>query len=261
MPWGDVRMKALLGKSRRKSNKTQATVTRLEDWASSLKQRGQPLWRTTMRVEPAKAPAFGIDTVQTITPEACRWLVLNGYHFVVRYLGGLTREELDRILCAGLAVMPVTYSRGAGWTPSGPLGEEDGDLAVDRLEALGMPQGATVWLDLEECAGPAVQTTAWVNAWSLVVKSAGYEPGLYVGANPGGLDSDALWKLPFTTRYWRSCSRVPEPSNRGWCMQQLKPWNIKLELKPWNIKLGPLIVDVDVIEQDFKGDVPSWVVA
>lgn len=183
--------------------------------------------------------------------KACRFLVREGFHFVVRYLGGMRREEFERIICSGLAVMPVTYSRSSGWTPSAEMGTADGLESVAQLRALQMPLGVTVWLDLEGCAGPAQSTADWVNAWSSVVRGVGYEAGLYVGANPGGLDSESLWSLPYTTRYWRSCSRVPEPAHRGWCMQQLRPWNHKL---------GPLTVDVDVIEEDHKGSRPTWVV-
>jgi hypothetical protein len=204
-----------------------------------------------MKASLATLPAFGIDTVQALDFDDCSHLLEHGFDFVVRYLGGLTPKELERILISGLALMPVTYSRAPGWAPTGELGERDGDKAVERLRTLGMPDGVTVWLDLEGCAGPASGTADWVNAWSLVIKSAGYQAGLYVGAQPGGLGPEELWRLPYTTRYWRSCSRVPEPANRGWCMQQLRPPNIKL---------GQLTVDVDVIESDFRGGLPTWAV-
>lgn len=204
----------------------------------------------TVKADLATFPAFGIDTVMPLDVAACRFLVREGFHFVVRYLGKLTPEELRTVLCSGLALMPVTTSRKPGWTPSGELGERDGDNALLYLQALQIPEGVTVWLDLEGSAGPARATIDWVNAWSLVVLSAGYQPGLYVGAN-AGLDSEQLWQLPYVTRYWRSCSKVPEPANRGWCIQQLKPWNQKL---------GPLVVDIDVIEHDYRGDLPTWVI-
>lgn len=203
-----------------------------------------------MKAELSSFPAFGIDTVMPLDAAACRFLVRDGFHFAVRYLSKLTPEELRTVLCSGLALMPVTTSRKAGWSPSGELGERDGDSALLYLQALQIPDGVTVWLDLEGCAGPAQSTIDWVNAWSLVVRSAGYEPGLYVGAG-AGLDSDQSWRLPYVTRYWRSCSMVQEPIKRGWCMQQLRPWNRKL---------GPLIVDVDVIEDDYLGGRPTWVV-
>lgn len=204
-----------------------------------------------MRASTATFPAFGVDTVMSLDTQACRFLVREGFHFAVRYLGGMSRVEFERILCSGLAVMPVTYSRGAGWVPSFELGCYDAEKAIARLKELKMPHGVTVWLDLEGCDSTANKTKLWINAWSLAIRKANYEAGLYVGANPGGMDSESLWKLPFVNRYWRSCSNVPEPASRGWCMQQLKPWNHKL---------GSLTVDIDVIESDYKGDRPTWAI-
>jgi hypothetical protein len=204
-----------------------------------------------MIVEESIPFALGVDTVMELSTQSCRVLVREGIHFAVRYLGRVTPDEVGRILCSGLAFMPVTTSRGHGWVPSKTLGLADGVNALGYLSTLGIPKGCTVWLDLEGCSGPAEATAAWVNAWSWSMRDAGYEAGLYVGSNPGGLDSEALWKLPSTTRYWRSCSRVPEPANRGWCMQQLKPWNYRY---------GNLTVDFNVIENDYFGDRPKWVV-
>jgi hypothetical protein len=208
-----------------------------------------------MRAAAARPHARGIDTVQALDAAACRHLVRAGVDFVVRYLHGryaVTREEVARILCSGLALMLCTPSRTPGWTPSGDIGATDGQMALDWLADLSIPKGATVWLDLEGCMGPADKTAEWINAWSMLVVGAGYQAGLYVGADPGGLDSEALWKLPRITRYWRSGSRVPEPSNRGWCMQQLRPLDVML---------GPIRVDHDAIETDFRGGLPTWIEA
>jgi len=207
-----------------------------------------------MRTELAHPHARGIDTVQVLDTADCRWLVQHHFDFVVRYLHGryaIAPDELRTILCSGLALMLCTPSRAPGWAPSWALGDEDGQKALVALKDLFIPTGATVWLDLEGCMGPAEQTAAWVNAWSIVLRSEGYEAGLYVGAQPGGLDSESLWKLPHITRYWRSGSSVPEPANRGWCMQQLRPLDVEL---------GPVHVDHDIIEADFRGGLPTWVV-
>lgn len=204
-----------------------------------------------MRNAQASFPSFGIDTVLELKPGFCKLLIKEGYTFAIRYLGGMSEEELYRITCSGLAVMPVTYSRAYGWIPSEELGRLDGEKAAKHLEQLNLPYGCTVWLDLEGCAGPAEKTTAWVNAWSEVIEDAGYQPGLYVGANPGGLDSYDLWKLPNITKYWRGCSIVPEPANRGFC---------NFQLYPPNVKIGGVQVDVDVICKDWKNSLPNWVV-
>lgn len=205
-----------------------------------------------MKTKVASFPAFGVDTVQTLNVEMCHYLIRNGYSFAVRYLGMLKKPEMDRILCSGLALMPVTTSRKSGWKPDGTLGKADGNKAVKQLAALNFPKKCTVWLDLEGCAGPAELTAEWVTAWSKVVKDAGYMPGLYVGANPGGLGPEELWRLPHTVRYWRGCSIVPEPARRGFC---------NFQMYPPNLKLGPCYVDVNVLCKDWKNDLPSWVVA
>ena len=49
----------------------------------------------------ATFPAFGIDTVQVLDAEACRFLVKEGYLFAVRYLGGIKKEELPRAAPCG----------------------------------------------------------------------------------------------------------------------------------------------------------------
>jgi hypothetical protein len=205
-----------------------------------------------MRVQTATFPSFGIDTVLELDTAACRFLAMHGYNFVVRYLGGLTPAELAKIMCSGLAMMPVTRSHKPGWVPSAELGDADGVASLCHLNGLGLAGlPSTVWLDFEQCAGPASAAIDWANAWSLRLTRAGYEAGLYVGSG-AGLSSEQLWKLPHFTRYWRSCSIVPEPANRGFCMFQLKPPNIQLA--------PGLIVDVDVICEDWRGGKPKWVV-
>ena len=201
-----------------------------------------------MKANQASFPAFGIDTVLRLNAQQAKALAALGYTFAVRYLGGLTSEERAVLLAAGLAVMPVTYSRKPGWVPSADLGRQDGDKTVLELARVGLPPGVTVWLDLEGCAGPAADTAAWVNEWAAKVAAAGYQPGLYVGAQPGGLDADALWQLT-VVRYWRSCSRVPEPANCGFCMTQLYPPNILV---------AGIRVVVDVVHADWKGRLPTW---
>lgn len=196
----------------------------------------------------ASFPAFGVDTVLELSVADCRYLVRQNYAFVVRYLGRVSADELLRILCSGLAFMPVTRSRKSGWSPSASLGVQDGEEAVAELRKLSLPK-CTVWLDLEGSGGAEDETSMWVNAWSRRIVDAGYEAGLYVGAN-AGLNAQQLWELPHTTRYWRACSMVPEPANRGFCMFQLAPHNQRV---------GPVIVDVNAICADWKGAKPTWV--
>jgi len=208
-----------------------------------------------MKTALAHPSAIGIDTAMPITEAVCDYL--HGHKpytdFIVRYLTGryaIKRPELDLILQEGFALMLVTGSRKPGWMPEKLLGDVDGRHAIEVLEELEIPRGATVWLDLESSGGNAADTIAWTNAWANIGRAGGYEAGLYVGA-VSKLDAAQLYGLR-VTRYWRSCSRVPEPAVRGFCMMQLRPPNANH---------GPLIVDFNVIEPDFKGGLPTWVVA
>lgn len=207
-----------------------------------------------MKVEKAEPLVRGIDTVMTLGAKECKWLVQNQFDFVVRYLYGkwaVTPEEVQQILCSGLALMLVTPSRLPGWTPSWRKGNEDGIRAVDSLDNLKIPRGETVYIDLEGCDGPEHETSEWIDWVSFEIVQAGYKGGLYVGVNPGGMTSESLWLRPHITTYWRSGSNVPAPANRGWSMQQLRPLDVYM---------GPLKVDVNVIEKDLKNEVPTWVV-
>lgn len=193
--------------------------------------------------------SLGVDTVQTITSDVIGTLLAHRFTFVIRYLWGryaVTRTEVDKLLAEDLGFMPVTPSRKPGWRPLERYGTEDANKTLDALLALGLPP-CTVWLDLEGVNG---DPTDYVNAWSMRVRNSGFECGLYVGADCG-LDADSLYRLPYVTRYWRSCSDVPTPVKRGFCMSQLRPWNVALP----HVK-----VDVNVVEQDHKGGLPRMVV-
>lgn len=203
--------------------------------------------------QPAFVGAVGFDCVTPITPGLGVRLADAGMRFAVRYLGSVTSQEIDAVLAAGMAIMPVTYSRAPGWQPGAVVGAEDGDRAVLHLSAAGFPKGVTVWLDLEGAVGTALQVSAWANAWASKVKAAGYDPGLYVGAGCI-LNSKELFALPLIDRYWNSLSRetdaagqIAEPSC-GWCMIQLYP----------TVKRAGFPVDLDVVQQDYQNRLPVW---
>src|SRR5262245_54219990 len=96
-----------------------------------------------MRVVNAFVGARGIDSLafsQYGTASQARALKASGIDFVVGYLGAVSSERLQAILAAGLAFMPVTF---AGEYNDGAADE------IVQLRALGIPKGATVWLDFE----------------------------------------------------------------------------------------------------------------
>src|SRR5678815_2084683 len=106
----------------------------------------------------------------------------------------------------------------------------DGEAAVERAQALGLPLGTTLFLDLEgpkAYATPPAELVAKINRWALDVHTNGYVPGIYV-ASPQPLTTDELTNL-HVVRYWRAPSRIvdrhgalaePKP---GWCMYQMWP--------------------------------------
>lgn len=189
---------------------------------------------------PAAVGARGLDTIAAIGPAQASRLKSAGYDFAVRYLGSVTDIEVKTLNEAGIAVMGVTYG-----------GAFDGAAAVvNAREKAKLPPNTTLWLDLEGQEGhrTAADITHAVNSWADTVAAAGYNPGLYVGAGCV-LDAAALAKLK-PSRYWRSCSYVPKPSE-GWCMLQLSP--------PNRVVCG-VQIDIDVIEADYRGRVPNWCV-
>jgi hypothetical protein len=209
-----------------------------------------------VQVAKAFVGALGFDCVAIIDEAMARTAYANGCRFAVRYLGSLSTGERNVILDAGLALMPVTYCRAPGWVPSGTMGYGDGHESVTHLRAAGIPQGVTVWRDLEGPGGSPSNVIEYVNAWCEPVRQAGYDPGLYVGYDCH-LTGAQLTELA-VDRYWHSLSRVADNLGRtseptcGWCMHQLYP-----TCPSWH----GYNVDLNVVQQDYRGRLPYWVVA
>jgi len=207
-----------------------------------------------VRVEPAFVGARGVDSLpfsQGGTAAQAQALAARGVDFFVGYLGAMSAGRLAAVLDAGLAFMPVTFA-GAVFN-----GAED-ELA--QLAHLGIPLGTTVWLDLEGAKTltvPIDVLTRQVNDWAAKIAAAGYMPGLYI-APPQPFTGPELAKLA-VTRYWNSAGRVQdrngkiwdEPEGCGFCMRQAYPQG--------NFRDTGVFVDVDIIWQDRRGRVPSWV--
>ena len=199
--------------------------------------------RAVKAIASALTLAVGVDTLATLTPLSIEPLVAARVMFRAGYIDHVTPAELAAQLSLGIAFSPVTYAL-----------ETDGAHTVARLAALGIPKGVTVWLDVERVSAPLDKATltASINAWARAVTLAGYEPGLYVGAGCP-LSSAELYAL-LVVRYWRSASDVPNVAVRGYCMTQLRPLQVY-------VAGASVFVDVDVVEPDFKGDVPTFVTA
>ena len=177
-------------------------------------------------------------------------LAADGVHAVAGYLGAMTRERLGFLHAAGLAFTPVTFG---GEYEDGPLDE------VAQLKALGVPMGTTVWLDMEGLKAfntvPA-KLIGEIREWASGIAAAGFDPKLYVGV-PQPLTSEELYALP-VRGYWKGQGSVrdrnhqlAEPQGCGWMMTQMWP----------SVQRGRVLVDCNMVGQDFKRRTFSWVIA
>lgn len=174
-----------------------------------------------------------------------------GVTALVGYLGIINEVRLDRVLRSGLGFIPVTL---AGEYKDGGADE------VALLKALGIPAGATVFIDVEGqvawSADPKTLTQQ-IESWAASITAAGYLAGLYAGV-PQPLTSEELWKLKGISRYWKGQGRqvdrfgkLSEPSGCGWCMTQMYP--------SLNMGSPPVWVDANMVGHDYKGRTPTMV--
>ena len=179
-------------------------------------------------VRPLRVGAKGADTTMVLTAGPLADIVANGGEYVGRYLSSISTAEIARIhatkIITGpgcLGLITFTYSRPDKWIPSQALGLADGKRDVALLRALGLPSAHPHIFDLEGCRGPASATDDHVSAWASVLIGGGYiNPGLYVGAAPGGCSSDQLYAIHGVNHYMRSCSIVPDVARRGYRYEQ-----------------------------------------
>lgn len=210
----------------------------------------------SVQAAPSGALGFDCNTVLTATTAAA--FATSGFTFAVRYLsrtspqgsGNLTTAEAQTILQAGLAVMAVQHVQAAGWVPSQALGTQYGQAAAANAQAVGLPPGINLWLDLEGVASGTAASTIidYCNAWFAAVTVAGYVPGLYVGAN-SGLTSAQLYDDLTCQYYWQSGSSVPQVAVRGYCMVQT--------ISDAYVVDG-VAYDKDVTQTDNLGNTPLW---
>jgi hypothetical protein len=195
----------------------------------------------------ARAPRFAaFDASVALTAEQAAAFYAAGYRTVFRYVDrvisdpdkddrwpyNLTRKELDILLDAGLYVSIVQYfscsyeSTRAGKRYSTAYGGKAGEIAAVNAGALGIPQGVTIWNDLEGCPDATPDMIEdYCNGWSEAIVSHGYAPGLYVGSGLGSqatgyMVGSRLYALPRYRAYWRAASLVPQIPNRGYTVTQ-----------------------------------------
>lgn len=207
------------------------------------------------KIESAIPSVPGFDCDTTLSPSLAQQFYEQGYKFCLRYLsrgleasGDLTDPEATGILNAGLALMPVQHAHLAGWSPTQPIGQQDGQDAAANADNIGFPHGVNVWCDLEGVgtSSPPKDVIDYCIAWYEAVEAAGYMPGLYVGAG-ALLNGKQLYALPFE-HYWRSPSKVPDVPNRSYQVFQLFP----------SVELNGIRIDLDVTTNDKKGGTAQW---
>ncbi len=208
-------------------------------------------------VQSAAPGLLGFDSNTKISPKVAQQFVTQGFRFCLRYVsrgpqppGDLSAAEANGILDAGLALMPVQHVRASGWQPSPTLGERDGTFAAQNSRLVGFPPAVNVWCDLEGVRKGATsdEVIGYCNAWYAAVKSAGYLPGLYVGAS-SRLNEQQLANLEFQN-YWRSQSNVPNVGSRGFQLIQLYP----------EVTRNGIGIDIDVTQSDYKNGQVRWLI-
>lgn len=207
-----------------------------------------------MIAAPLAQGVTGVDLDTLLTVSSCSALLALDrpnprIAFVVRYLGDspgdLTVEEASTITSSGLALLAVTHPRCEELTAA--LGSQDGAAAAARARAVGYPQGAHVFLDLEEWTGDAM---GYVDSWASLVRAAGFIPALYVGFAVSPLTPTELYSLGVDA-YWHSVSDVPDVAIAGFVMYQLDAPDQEL---------AGLEVDLNAVQRDRKGRLPvaAW---
>jgi len=181
--------------------------------------------------QPALPMQKGFDQNEPVSAARAKSFHEKGFRFCLRYVGrrkmaahDLTAAELDRLLNAGLAVMPVQHvedDNEPGWFPTAEKGTEYGRNAGRFARELGFPDGVNVWLDLElvHKAVPAETVIAYCNNWFREVEAAGFKPGVYVGFHPGLSNDQLRHRLKFS-HYWGSLNVDAKIPGRGWQMKQ-----------------------------------------
>jgi hypothetical protein len=211
-----------------------------------------------MRTELAEVGARVVDSYPFSangTEDQAHLLAKSEVDGLFGYLGAINPTRLRYVLDAGMAFLPVTFAN-----------HFDGGRAVAQLEALGIPQGTTTFLDVENVWPTPLNSNtlvmssdlliARIDAWAEAIDHAGYEPGLYPGS-PQPLTSDQLWKLK-VRRYWDALSEERDVNGDlarprcGFCVSQMYPSRV------W--RDTGVLVDVNMIGEDFLKRLPTWVV-
>lgn len=218
-----------------------------------------------MQIGMLPSGAKGFDCNTPVSMEDARKFYNAGYFFAVRYVKRLndnnydiTTPEIFNILLGGLSLMLVQHVAPEGWIPSKQLGFAYGATAAKEAKRVGMPKGTTLWCDLEgvKHGVPSNDVIEFCNAWYSSVLPFGFEPGLYVGFDPG-LNATQLYKNLYFKRYWGAYNLNTDliPITRGLQMKQ------GAYPSPANRVSGiHFEYDTNIIKTDLLGDRPTLLI-
>ncbi|MDR5760984.1 glycoside hydrolase domain-containing protein [Caballeronia sp. LZ035] len=211
-------------------------------------------------VTDATPGAHGFDCNVPLTAATAKAMRQKGFDFCVRYLsrlapeggGDLSSAESKAILSGGLGLMAVQHVSRPHWVPNATLGEQFGAGAAANAQAIGLPQGLILWLDLEGIKDgvAAGDVIAYCNAWFEKVEGAHYKTGVYVGANCILSGEELFFRLT-TQHYWRSGSHVPDIPQRGYQMVQF--------ISPTPDVVNGIAIDRNVTMTDSFGGMVNWI--
>jgi hypothetical protein len=209
-----------------------------------------------MRVEKATPGMRVVDSwpySKAGSAVSARYWADHGVHAFAGYLGLMNATRLNYVLDVGLAFFPVTL---AGAYENGAADE------VAQLKALGIPPGATVFLDLEGKRAfntPIPTLFTYCKDWCAPIVGEGYEAGIYLGV-PQPFTELEMYDLPFT-KYWKGMGSVRDRFDK-----LAEPWRDQQHHRGWNLEqvpdtqsFGGFDVDFSMVAKDYKGDVISWV--
>lgn len=181
---------------------------------------------------------------------------------VFGYLGVINKQRVDQVVYSGMGFAPVTLAN-----------RFDGIAAVQQANAIGMPQGVTIGLDIEgrkilngvdwtTLTGAALEAHVQdiankIFLWNNAVKAAGFRTGLYVGS-PQPFTTWQLGDFGFDT-YWNALSR--EADRFGALAEPLRGWQIWQMFPQHTWEDTGVFVDVNMIGQDFHERLPYCAVA
>lgn len=207
--------------------------------------------------------ARGVDLNNPLIANTAQQFAAKGFQFVMRYIRrsqahsyDISEYERDVILGAGLGLGIVQHVAPPGWAPTSDLGVTYGQVALLELTRAGIPVGVSVALDLEGVGAgvPAANVIKFCNNWYDQVRTAGYQPLLYVGDSPGLSAHDLYYRLKFRG-YWGAYNLNSDaiPEVRGLQMRQAVA-----HPSDWIPGFNEQNMDVDIVGVDALGGTPSF---